>query len=144
MTFETIFNSTVIGFSIGAIISIPYELFKSYRIKKANAKYQKAKEDIALRIRLVSDSLNNSASELTEIQKHLKERIDFVIKLSEDAKKAEEIASLNAEQVNSINSLLSDNLKKESKKSFWHGVIVNIVFFILGSILTLAVSFFTR
>ena len=97
-------------------------------------------KDIAIKIQAISKSLSNSSNELIDIENQLKERISFVENLNTQAQKAEHIASLNQEQVNAINDLLGDNLKKESRKSFWQGVIVNFIFFVLGATVSFIIS----
>ena len=90
--------------------------------------------DIASDIAMISDTLNLTSARLDRLERTLRERIAFVKNLEAQAKKAESIATLNEEQVNAINFLLNSNLKKESRSTFWRGIIVNFLFFVLGSV----------
>ena len=60
-----------------------------------------------------------------------------VEKLKEEA---ETIISLTEEQVKAVRTTLNNELQKEGRKSFWQGVIVNFVFFVLGAIVSYIVS----
>ena len=70
-------------------------------------------------------------TELDLLQKELGQRIELVEKLKKEADQAEQIISMTEEQVNAFKNTLNQELKKESKKSFWQGVLVNFIFFIL-------------
>jgi hypothetical protein len=94
-------------------------------------------QDIADRIRGISYSLSKSASELAEMQEQLEKRIAFVEDLTEKAKHAEKIASLNGEQANAIQNLLDIIIRNEGRKGFVQSIVFNTIFFILGIIITL-------
>jgi len=130
-----------IATGIAAFASLAYQIIHLF-IKTYHKGRQKTKEDIAIKIQTISTSLKRSANELADLQEELKERIAFVEKLNEQAKKSEDIASLNKEQVAAINDILSSNLKKEGRKSFWQGVLVNFVFFVLGAVASYYMSIY--
>jgi len=117
-------------------MSIAFEMMARFLRKKK----QQEKEDIAAKIKGISDSLSKSAGELVDLQEQLKERIAFVEDLSAQAKKAEDIASLNKDQLDAVSEILNANLKKEGKRSFWQGVLVNFIFFILGAVASYIVA----
>lgn len=79
-------------------------------------------------------------TELDLLQKELGQRIELVEILKKEADQAEQIISLTEEQVKAFKNTLNQELEKESKKSFWQGVLVNFVFFILGAIASYIVS----
>ena len=135
-----IFTSILAALSavLGGSASIVFEVITRFLEKKK----QPDKEDIAAKIKIVSDSLGKSTAELVEIQQQLKDRITFVEDLSVKAKQAENIASLNKEQINAVNEILGTNLKREGRRSFWQGVLVNFIFFILGAVASYLTSVF--
>ena len=127
---------TAIAGVVGGGMSIAFEMMARFLRNKK----QQEKEDIAAKIKGISDSLSKSAGELVDLQEQLKERIAFVEDLSAQAKKAEDIASLNKDQLDAVSEILNANLKKEGKRSFWQGVLVNFIFFILGAVASYIVA----
>lgn len=97
-------------------------------------------EDISVRIKLVTDVLSDSIVELDLLQKELGKRIELVEKLKNEADQAEQIIKLTEGQVKAFKNTLNQELQKESKKSFWQGVLVNFIFFILGAFASYIVS----
>ena len=120
----------------GVISSILVELL----LHRLSNKKDQQEKDISDRIKSVTDILSNSMTELDLLQKELGQRIELVEKLKKEADQAEQIISLTEEQVKAFKNTLNQELEKESKKSFWQGVLVNFVFFILGAIASYIVS----
>ena len=131
--------------SISGIIIVPVVGFiSSFLAGLLNAqlsnKKEQQEEDISVRIKSVTDVLSNSIVELDSLQKELGKRIELVEKLKNEADQAEQIIKLTEGQVKAFKNTLNQELKKESKKSFWQGVLVNFIFFILGAFASYIVS----
>ena len=131
--------------SIIGIILVPVVGFiSSFLAGLLNAqlsnKKEQQEEDISVRIKSVTDVLSNSIVELDSLQKELGKRIELVEKLKNEADQAEQIIKLTEGQVKAFKNTLNQELKKESKKSFWQGVLVNFIFFILGAFASYIVS----
>lgn len=133
MLFDEII-SLAIPLATGATTSIIYQFIDRYRNKGIQ------KPDISDRIKTVTDVLSKSMNDLESLQKELEQRIKLVDKLKAEADQAEQIISMTEEQVTAIRKALNQELQKEGKKSFWQGVAVNFVFFILGAIASYIVS----
>jgi len=129
---------------MGGFASIVSALISAYlqTLYKKSRKTTKKEEDIATKIKQISGSLNKSASELVDMQEQLEERVTFVENLNARAKKAESIAALTEEQVNAVNEILNSSIKKESRKNFWQGVLVNFFFFSLGAVTSYLIAVF--
>ena len=127
---------TFISGILGVSSSIVYEVISTI-LKRKNIN---KKDEITSRIKDVSTVLKSSAQELGELQTELEKRVKMVEKLKEEAEQAETIISLTDEQVKAIRTTLNNELQKEGRKSFWQGVIVNLVFFVLGAIVSYVVS----
>lgn len=84
--------------------------------------------------------LSAPMKELNLLQLELEQRIKLVEKLKEDAEQAEQIISMSEEQVSAVRKALNQELQKEGKKSFWQGVAVNFIFFILGAAASFIIS----
>ena len=112
--------------------------------KFTERKELKKKEDIASKIKTISGALNQSAKDLIEMQEALEKRIAFVEDLNAQAQKAERIASLNQEQVNAVNDILNASLKKEGRRNFWQGVLVNFIYFVLGAVTSFLIARFLK
>ena len=127
---------TLLSGILGVSSSIVYEAISTI-LKRKNINKE---DDITSRIKDVSTVLENSVQELGELQTELEERVKMVEKLKEEAEQAETIISLTEEQVKAVRTTLNNELQKECRKSFWQGVIVNFVFFVLGTIVSYIVS----
>lgn len=127
---------TLLSGILGVSSSIVYEVISAI-LKRKNINKE---DDITSRIKDVSTVLENSVQELGELQTELEERVKMVEKLKEGAEQAETIISLTEEQVKAVRTTLNNELQKEGRKSFWQGVIVNFVFFVLGAIISYIVS----
>lgn len=124
---------TLLSGILGVSSSIVYKVISTI-LKRKNINKE---DDITSRIKDVSTVLENSVQELGELQTELEERVKMVEKLKEEA---ETIISLTEEQVKAVRTTLNNELQKEGRKSFWQGVIVNFVFFVLGAIVSYIVS----
>ena len=116
---------TLLSGILGVSSSIVYEVISTI-LKRKNINKE---DDITSRIKDVSTVLENSVQELGELQTELEERVKMVEKLKEEA-----------EQVKAVRTTLNNELQNEGRKSFWQGVIVNFVFFVLGAIVSYIVS----
>lgn len=131
--------ATLVSATLGASSSIIYEVIYTI-LKRKNTNNIDKENDITSRIKDVSTVLENSVQDLCELQTELEERVKMVEKLKEEAEQAETIISLTEEQVKAVRTTLNNELQKEGRKSFWQGVIVNFVFFVLGAIVSYMVS----
>lgn len=129
---------TLLSGILGVSSSIVYEVI-AIILKKKNANKE---DDITSRIKDVSAVLESSVQDLRELQTELEKRVNMVEKLKEEAEQAETIMSLTEEQVKAVRTTLNNELQKAGRKSFWQGVIVNFVFFVLGAIVSYIVSKF--
>jgi|GEM_PF-5289976 len=138
MNMEAINAVSLVTAITGVSVSIIFEIASRARGKKE----QKEKEDVAQKIEGISESLNESAAELVDMQKQLNERIALVEALTAKAKQAEASASLNKQQVDAVNEIISGNLKRGGRRGFWRRVLVNFIFFILGAAASYCVLIF--
>lgn len=121
---------------LGVSASMVYELISTIVKRKSESK----EDNIASQIKKVSKVLEDSVQEINSLQIELEKRIKLVEKLQKEAKDAENIISLTENQVKAIRTTLNSELQKESRKSFWQGVVVNFVFFVLGALVSYIVS----
>ena len=121
--------------AIGAVTSAIAAFFQAQRNRK-----HKSQETLEDRINKLTDALRESSHLVTEVEKEIQSRQQLVIELKNDAEKYKNLVSINQEQVDAVAQLLKGELRKEGSKSFWKGVAINFVFFILGSGVSLALS----
>lgn len=127
---------SMISAILGVSSSIVYELVSTVLRKKKESE----EDNITSRIEKVTKVLDGSAQEINVLQIELEQRIKLVEKLQEEAKEAENIITLTEAQVKAVKTTLNKELQKESRKSFWQGVAVNFIFFILGALVSYIVS----
>ncbi|EGR4363233.1 hypothetical protein QO227_21265 [Vibrio vulnificus] len=99
-------------------------------ISKTSKKKEETLED---RINKLTNALKESSHLVTEVETEIQSRQKLVQELQKDAQKYEQLIALNQEQVDAVAQVLQGELRKEGKSSFWKGVAVNFVFFILGA-----------
>ena len=121
---------------LGVSASMVYELISTIKKRKSESK----EDNITSQIKRVSKVLEDSVQEINSLQIELEKRIELVEKLQKEAKDAENIISLTEDQVKAIRTTLNNELQKESRKSFWKGVAINFVFFVLGALASYIVS----
>lgn len=127
MSFELITALAVSG-SIASVIASAVEVFvlKKYR----------RPETLENRINKLSSALKESSRLVSEVEGEISKRQTLVTELQQDAERYQKLVSINQEQVEAVAQLLQGELRKEGRKSFWSGVIVNFVFFGLGALLS--------
>jgi chromosome segregation ATPase len=97
---------------------------------------------IEQRIQTLTTSLNGAAVVIAEIEKEIGARQALVSKLKEDAKIAEGLAKLNAEQLNAVMQTLRGELQRQQQSSFWANIGWNSFFTVLGIVLAELYHFF--
>lgn len=98
--------------------------------------------DISVKIEKVSAVLSQSSEELTNLQKELEGKLEYVNKLNEQANQAQNLLTLSHDQIEAIITMLNQETKKENKINFWKSVLVNFIFFILGAVASYIISKF--
>lgn len=119
------------GAIASTISSLVYEL-----ITKKNKK----KETLEDKINKLTSALKESSHIITSVESEIQSRQKLVSELQDDAQRYEKLISMNQEQVDAVAQVFQGELQKESKKSFWKGVAVNFIFFIMGAIVSWSLS----
>ncbi len=97
------------------------------------ARKHKKSETLEDRINKLTAALKQSSHLVTEVESEIQTRQKLVSELQNDAKRYEQLISMNQEQVDAVAQVLQGELRKEGNKSFWKGVAVNFIFFIMGA-----------
>lgn len=125
------------GIVLGAAALIQLWMYKPWSLQKKDDTLDK-------RINNLTSSLKQSIKIIDQIQFEIEERQKLADKLRKDVDSYNEIAKLKKSEVDAVAQLLRGELKKESKKSFWQGVAVNFIFFLLGAGVSMALTFFYK
>ena len=131
MSFEVI----TIAIGIGGIASGIAGFVNGY-YHKTHSK----NETLEDRINKLTSALKESSHLVTEVEIEINERKNLVKELQKDAEKYEKLVSINKDQVEAVAQLLQGELRKEGNKSFWKGIMVNFIFFVLGAGVSVALS----
>ncbi|AXA83651.1 hypothetical protein DCD74_02165 [Lysobacter oculi] len=115
----------------GSIASVVASLFEVFVLKK----YRRP-ETLENRINKLSGALKESSRLVAQVEDEIQKRQTLVTELQQDADRYQKLVSLNREQVDAVAQLLQGELRKEGRKSFWSGVIVNFIFFCLGALVS--------
>ncbi len=119
-----LFFTVMAGLVVSLIFGTIYSFIENKGIKK---------ETLEDRIIKLTTALKESSQLVTEVETEIQSRQQLVSELQNDAEKYQKLISINQEQVDAVAQLLQGVLRKDSNKSFWKGVIMNFVFFIMGS-----------
>lgn len=123
------FNSTLA--LVGAAASIVSSLVIQYFEKKKGKLVT-----LEQRIEKLTSALKESSRLVSEVESEIQSRQKLVSELQQDADRYKQLITLNQEQVDAVAQVLKGELRKEGTKSFWLGVLVNFIFFILGASLS--------
>ncbi len=125
--------SAIAAISVGAAVSFIGEYFK---------KKKKPEETPELNVRVIelTKSLSQSTSLIAEIQEEIKRRHDLVTKLKNDTEHYETISKLKEKEIEAVAQLLKGIVSNDSKNSFYKGVLVNFIFFVMGVGASYAIS----
>lgn len=123
MSFEVI---SIIGSGIiASALAAKLQSFLQKNIKK--------EETLEDRINKLTSALRESSHLVTEVEEEIQARQKLVSALQKDAEKYQKLISLNQEQVDAVAQLLQGELRKEGNKSFWKGLAVKLLFFLMGA-----------
>lgn len=125
-------------FHIEIIIVVLY--ISTFLVSTDNTEYI----DISSRIENISQGLAESSAELSNIQKELEERIQYVEELKAEAEIAENVISLTDEQLNAVQAKLNQQLEASSTKGMIQNILVAAFFFVLGYIVQLILNWNKR
>jgi hypothetical protein len=113
----------------GSLASAIFELFSAYFQKKRTPVEQTLDERIAS----LSQALSSASQTISQIETEIGDRQKLVVELQNDAERHKHILELEPEKVKAISSMLTQEIKKDNRRSFWVGILVNFLFFLAGA-----------
>lgn len=125
---------------LSVFVSTLYSIINKFYYEAKENKKEKKEPDISKKIELISKKLNKSSIELSDLQKELERKVQFVNDLNAEANQAQSLLSLSHDQIEAIKTMLNKETQKENRASFWKNVLVNTIFFILGAIASYIIS----
>lgn len=129
-----IINDLVIALCVGFFI-LGIKLILSARSNSKTISLEK-------RIELLTKSLNESVSVIDQIQLEIEERQELVKKLKRDADIYSEVYKLKKNEVDAVSQLLREEILRNNKKTQLEGFFQNLLFFIIGSIVSLIIALY--
>jgi hypothetical protein len=96
------------------------------------------------RIIILTKSLNNAASIISEIEMEVEKRQTLVERLQQDAQTAQAMIDLNAKEAEAVAQVLRKEIDREQTQSFWADLVQNMGFTVLGVFLGEAVAWWRR
>lgn len=116
----------------GGILSGLIELLIN-EAREARQRQKKIREEsIEERMLQLVSSFRDALRLISEIEQNVKERSALAKKLEEDIATYSNIKDLKKGEVEAVAQVLRAELKRESRKSFWAGAAINLLFFVLG------------
>lgn len=96
----------------------------------------KRQESLTQRIDRLAGALKEATGLIADIEQQIQDRHSFVERLRVDVQRYEQLAQLNQSQVEAVAQLLRAEIRAEGRSTFWKGVVVNFLFFIIGVIVS--------
>ncbi|MCG8345630.1 MAG: hypothetical protein MI685_10815 [Chlorobiales bacterium] len=121
----------------GGILSLAGQWI-SQIIKKLLRKGEE--ETIQDRVNRLTKSLEESVSLIGNIETEIKARSKLAKQLEEDINRYNKLVELKKPEVDAITQLLRGELAREGRSTFWKGVTINFLFFVLGAGATLFIN----
>lgn len=123
------------GVAVGAAASILGALVQKF-IRPDKQK----RETLETRVNALTTSLRDATQLISQIQGEIETRSELASKLRDDVERYNQLKKLSAPEVEAVAQVLRGELKSEGSKSFWKGVIVNFIFFLLGAASSFLIS----
>jgi len=118
---------------LGGAASFLYELLQ----RRLSREEQETTE---VRVERLTKSLRESLALISNIEAEIRERSKIAEKLQSDVEHYDRLAELRRPDVEAVAQVLRGELQQEGRKSFWKGVAVNFLFFVLGVITSVVVT----
>lgn len=121
---------------VGAISSLIVALAQRKKIGQG--------DNLEIKIQKLTTALSDSAHQISNIHSEIIERQKLVEKLKADHEHYEKLVKLKESEVEAVAQLLRGELQKENKTTFMKSIMSNFIFFFLGSIVSLAIAYYTK
>jgi hypothetical protein len=124
---EEILVSLSATLAAGFMASVFAQFLRSLRHKTAK------RETIQDRIKALTSALTDATSLIGNIESEIKSRSVLAEQLEKDIQEYNRITALKKPEVEAVAQLLRGELQKEGRATFWKGVALNFIFFVLGA-----------
>jgi hypothetical protein len=115
--------------------------FSYFGQRKSQSEREKTEEEIIKeKVDTLTSSLNRSADLISEVTEHINQRHELVEKLKKDHEKYQNLVNLKEEEVQAVAQILRGELKQEGKSSFRKSFLMNSLFFLMGSAVSVVVT----
>jgi hypothetical protein len=125
---------------LGAIASILLGAYQAYFETQRQGKG----ETIEDRVSRLTRSLEEATALIGNIESEIQARSDLATQLQEDLDRYNKLVEIKKPEVEAIAQLLRGELQKEGRSTFWKGVLVNFLFFVLGAAASLTIAMLIR
>ena len=113
---------------VGGLVSVVGTLFAEF-VKSP----KQEEETLDVRVNKLTNSLGDATHLISQIETEIETRSELASRLRDDINRYNKLKKLRAPEVEAVAQVLRGELKSEGSKSFWKGVIVNFIFFLLGA-----------
>ena len=90
-------------------------------------------ETLEERVDRLTNSLKDATRLISNIENEIQARSRVATELQKDVERYNQLSELKKPEVEAVAQVLRGELAKEGSKSFWKGVAINFVFFLLGA-----------
>ena len=132
VSFGTIATVMVLNLTMSAAFS--------YFGQRSSGREKTEEEILKEKVKSLTSSLNQSTDLISEITQQINQRHELVEKLKKDHDKYQNLVNLKEEEIQAVAQLLRGELKQEGRSSFKKSFLMNSLFFILGSAVSIVVT----
>jgi predicted PurR-regulated permease PerM len=123
------------GVAMAGVASLVGEILRRF-VQRRNPRSQ----TINARVDALTKSLRDAAHLIGTIEAEVRTRSNLAEKLRADVEHYDKIKQVSAAEIEAIAQVFRGELQAEGTKSFWKGVAVNFVFFLLGAASSFLIS----
>jgi hypothetical protein len=123
------------------VIGLLASIFAEFIKRRYGAEKEEGIED---RVQKLTTSLRQATGLISQIESEITKRSELADRLKADVDRYKKLRSLSQPEVEAVAQTLRFELQKEGTKSFWKGVLVNFIFFLLGAAASYGISRFIK
>jgi hypothetical protein len=101
-------------------------------------------DTIEHRVRRLTTSLEEATALISNIESEIRARSKLATQLQQDIDQYNKLVEVKKPEVEAIAQLLRGELRREGRVTFWKGVAINFIFFVLGATASFLITFVAK
>lgn len=132
----------LVGAGLSALVNFVLEKLRRRIQSEPEAARARVEQSLDSQLGALSTTMREASQLITVVEAEIKARQDQIAQLSDEVKKQEQLAQMTAEAKDAVAEIFRSEFAREGRKARWISFGLNFVFFLIGSGVTLAVTYF--